>query len=102
MIIVLGHVVVRDEHVEQALALSLEHVRRSRLEPGCLEHGVSRDAEAGNRLVFVEKWASMEALRAHFRVSESRRFVESLAAWSSGPPTMQIFEATETSPRASG
>ena len=36
MIIVTGSVVVKDELREQALALSLEHVRRSRAEAGCL------------------------------------------------------------------
>jgi quinol monooxygenase YgiN len=78
----------------QALALSLEHVRRSRLEPGCLEHGVSQDADDPCRLVFVEKWESMQALQRHFAVPASRAFVKALAGLLKERPSMDLYEAT--------
>jgi quinol monooxygenase YgiN len=95
VIVVLGSVLIRDGSVADALIASQEHVERSRKEPGCLEHGLSIDAQVPNRLVFVERWASMEALRAHFAVPASRAFVKGLAALAAQAPTMVLYEATE-------
>lgn len=97
MIIVLGSVCVAAGEIESALATSQAHVARSRAEPGCLEHGVSIDADAENRLVFVERWASREALEAHFAVPESRAFVKALGAIAVSAPSMKIYEADEVS-----
>jgi quinol monooxygenase YgiN len=96
MILVTGSVQARPEHLEQVLALSLEHVRRSRAEPGCLLHTVHQDVEDPNRVVFVEHWQDLDALRAHFAVPESGHFVTALAALSDGNPTIDIYGATPT------
>ncbi len=95
MILVIGHVDIRPQHLTQALQLSQDHVRRSRAEPGCLEHGVHRSHEQPDRLVFIERWADTAALRAHFRVPASRQFVKSLAALASTAPAMRLYDATE-------
>ena len=71
MIIVTGSVQARPETLAEVTRISLEHVRRSRLEPGCLLHSVQTDVEDANRLVFLEHWADRESLLAHFRVPES-------------------------------
>lgn len=94
MIVVLGSVLVKDGSVADALLVSQEHVQRSRQEPGCVEHVVSVDAMTPNRLVFVERWASIEALRAHFAVPASRTFVKALAALAAEPPSMALYEAS--------
>lgn len=98
MIIVTGSVLVRDEHIERALEISLEHVRRSGGEPGCLRHSVHRDVEHPCRLVFVEHWADIDTLRTHFAVAESGAFVRELAALGDDPPEMTIFDAQPLSP----
>ena len=98
MIIVTGSVRTTPETVDEALRVSLEHVRRSRLEPGCLMHSVHRDVEEPNRLVFLEHWRDMDALRMHFAVQASRDFSRALAALSTERPTIEIFEATATKP----
>lgn len=95
MIIVHGQVLVQAEHVAEALTLSLAHVRRSRLEPGCIAHGVSQDVEQPGRLVFVEQWASMAALQAHFMVPDSRAFAKALGALAQERPTMTLYRADE-------
>jgi quinol monooxygenase YgiN len=100
MIIVLGSVVVQDDKLAEAVKWSLEHVARSRLEPGCIEHGVSLDVEAGNRLVFVERWESMDALMAHFAVPASGKFVQAVSALASEPPSMTLYESSEVTPGA--
>jgi quinol monooxygenase YgiN len=96
MIIVTGSVVVQEAHLAQALALSLEHVRRSRSEGGCLAHAVHQDVENPLRLVFLEEWADQASLAAHFAVPASRAFVRALAALAVEPPNMQVWEARRT------
>lgn len=93
MILVTGSATARAAEFEAALALSLEHVHRSRAEPGCISHAVHVDAENPQRLVFVEEWASMEALKAHFAVPASRQFGQALAGLCSEPPAMTLYEA---------
>ena len=65
MIVITGSVVARASQLERALASSLEHVRRSRLEPGCVSHAVHRDAERPDRLFFFEEWADQAAVAAN-------------------------------------
>ena len=45
MLIVTGSATARPETIAEMTALALEHVRRSRAEPGCLSHEVHVDAE---------------------------------------------------------
>jgi quinol monooxygenase YgiN len=96
MIIVTGRVQVRPEHLDEVLALSLEHVHRSRGEPGCLLHTVHQDVEDAHRVVFVEQWADLDALRTHFAVPASGAFVAGLAPLVDGAPTLDVYEATPT------
>src|SRR6201985_950560 len=70
MIIVTGHVIASPESREEMLRISLEHVHRSRLEPGCIEHGVYFDAENPLKLHFYERWADLAAIKTHFPVPE--------------------------------
>lgn len=93
MVIVTGSVVARPETFDEILAASLEHVRRSRAEPGCLSHGVHRDVEDEYLLVFFERWADRAALDAHFRVPASADFVRTVSRLAAQRPTMTIYEA---------
>lgn len=96
MIIVTGSVRVAPESLDDALALSLEHVRRSRTEAGCLLHSVHRDVEDELRLVFLEHWEDRDALATHFAVPASGEFVTGLGALATEPPTLEIYEAERT------
>lgn len=95
MIIVTGSVTVRPDCIEEAIGHSLDHVRRSRTEPGCLLHSVHRDVEDPNRLVFVEHWADRASLDAHFAVPASGGFVTALSELATAPPDLQIFEVVD-------
>jgi quinol monooxygenase YgiN len=97
VIIVTGSIHARPDTVDQALALALEHVHRSRLEPGCLLHSVHVDAEDPLHLVFIEHWADADALRTHFRVPASNAFVKEVAVLAASPGAMEIYEAQATS-----
>jgi quinol monooxygenase YgiN len=95
MILVIGSVVVRDGRLAEAIALSQEHVTRSRAEPGCKAHAVHQDTENPNRLVFVEQWSDQAALAQHFSVPASRSFVRALSVLATAPPSMSVYEAIE-------
>jgi quinol monooxygenase YgiN len=95
MIIVTGSLIAKDHAFDEALALSLEHVLRSRTEPGCMSHAVHRDLENPLRLVFFEEWADRESLEAHFAVAGSRAFVKAIGALVAAAPAMQVFEAQQ-------
>jgi quinol monooxygenase YgiN len=99
MIIVTGTLHARPDAFEQVLALSREHVVRSRAEPGCLEHGVAIDADDPMRLVFFERWADKEAIGTHLKVPASRAFGKTVAGLVDQPPTLTMFDASEVSLR---
>jgi len=93
MLIVTGSLVARQDAFDELRAAALEHVRRSRKEPGCLSHAVHVDCENPLRLVFIEEWESREALLAHFAVPDSRGFVKAARALASEASPIAIFEA---------
>lgn len=71
MLVVTGSVTARPDTFETLLEAALQHVRRSRAEPGCLSHNVFVDTENPMRLFFYEEWEDRAALDAHFAVPES-------------------------------
>ncbi|MDP9932115.1 putative quinol monooxygenase [Variovorax paradoxus] len=93
MIIVTGHAIAREGADEAMQKLAVEHVLRSRAEPGCVSHKVGRDVQQPQRFVFVERWRDMAALQAHFQVEASRQFAKSMAELSDGRPEMAIYQA---------
>lgn len=95
MIVVTGSVTARPDTFDDVRRLSLEHVHRSRKEPGCISHAVHVDCENPLRLVFHEQWADRAALLTHFAVPASRDFVRRLHSLADGPTTIEIYDATK-------
>ena len=94
MIVVTGSVTARQDSFDEARRLSLEHVHRSRNEPGCISHAVHIDCENPLKLVFLEQWADRAALLAHFAVPASRDFVRALQPLAAAATTIEIYDAT--------
>ena len=94
MIVVTGSVVARQDTFDEVRRLSLEHVNRSRGEPGCISHAVHVDCENALRLVFFEQWADRAALLAHFAVPTSRDFVRALQPLAAASTTIELYDAT--------
>ena len=92
MIVVTGSITARQETLQEVERLCLEHVLRSRAEPGCVSHAVHRDVENPLRLVFFEEWADRAALAAHFAVPDSRAFSKAAAGLSAGASTLRVYE----------
>jgi quinol monooxygenase YgiN len=78
MILVTGGILAREEAFDDVLRACLEHVERSRNEPGGISHDVHVDCQNPMRLFFFEQWADEAALRAHFAVEGSKAFLKSL------------------------
>jgi quinol monooxygenase YgiN len=95
MILVTGSVTAREDSLDAVRKLSLEHVHRSRREPGCISHAVHVDCENPLRLVFIEQWADRGALSAHFAVPASRIFVRALQPLAAAASTIEIYDATK-------
>ena len=94
MIIVTGSVLAKTNTLDELIAVSLEHTRRSRTEAGCLAHDVHQDYENPLRLVFVEEWSDRDSLAVHFAEPTSRAFVKAASALAAEPPKIHIYEAT--------
>jgi quinol monooxygenase YgiN len=94
MIVVTGSVTARQDSFDEVRTLSLEHVHRSRLEPGCISHAVHVDCENPLKLVFFEQWADRTALLNHFAVPASRQFVKSLQSLVDSATTIELYDAT--------
>ena len=95
MIIVWGSVDAAPEDMDALKKVSLEHVHRSRKEPGCISHSVQADLEDPNRLIFFEEWEDMAALQTHFQVAESSTFIEEVSGLAASPPAIRIFESEQ-------
>jgi quinol monooxygenase YgiN len=93
MIIVTGSILAREDAFGDVLRASLEHVERSRREPGCISHDVHVDCQNPMRLFFFERWADEAALRTHFAVEETRVFVRSLKGRIVETTGTQIYRA---------
>jgi quinol monooxygenase YgiN len=95
MIVVTGSVTAREDSLDEIRTLSLEHVHRSRQEPGCISHSVHVDCEKPLRLVFIEQWVDRAALLTHFAVPASRDFVRALQPLAAASTTIEIYDATK-------
>jgi quinol monooxygenase YgiN len=96
MILVIGRVTAKPDTFDEMLRVSREHVHRSRKEPGCISHDVSIDADNPLTLHFIERWADEAALKAHFRVPESRAMWKRLQELAADPGAMHLYESRET------
>lgn len=52
------------------------YVQPSRVEPGCVEYHMLRDAQDSTLFIFYEVWASKEALAEHMALPHMRAFHE--------------------------
>ena len=96
MVIVTGRAQIHPQGLAEAMALCLEHVRRSRGEPGCISHAVHQDVEDPCSLFFFERWTDRAALERHFAVPESGQFVGRLSRLASVTPEISIYDAEAT------
>jgi quinol monooxygenase YgiN len=93
MIIVIGTVLAKADTLDEISRLCMEHVRRSRAEPGCVSRDVYTSVEEPLRLFFFERWADRAAIEAHFAVPASGQFVRDVGKLADGPTSIEIYDA---------
>lgn len=95
MIIVTGSVRTTPETESRLTEICVAHSARSRTEDGCIGHNVHADCEDPSRLVFIEYWRDLDALKAHFALKESREFVKEARRLAAGGDAMRIYDVTD-------
>ena len=91
MLIVTGSVTARPDSFDDLLRAALDHVHRSRAEPGCITHGVYADCEDPLKLFFYEEWADRPALDAHFEQRGSLAFMATVKELASRSTPVRIL-----------
>lgn len=99
MIIITASITGSTDTIDELERLALEHVHRSRQEPGCVSHTVFRDVENPLRLFFYEQWSDLDAVRTHFAVPEAGAYVAAAAQLCDSPPVLELFDATPVTVR---
>jgi quinol monooxygenase YgiN len=97
VLVVTGTVTARPETFEALRRAALDHVARSRTEPGCLTHGVAADCEEPLRLVFYEEWADRAALDTHFAQTGSLAFMRAVRDLGAASTRVRILPVEDRS-----
>ena len=92
MIIVTGSVTARPDSFDALRQASLDHVHRSRTEPGCVSHAVHADCEDPLRLFFFERWQDMATLKEHFRQPGSAEFMTLVRGLAAASEAVAVYE----------
>jgi len=68
-------------------------VMASRLEEGCRAYTAHRDLDVPGRFVFIERWASREALAAHEKEPHFQALIAGVAGKLEGPVSVSVLSA---------
>ncbi len=91
MVIVQGVFTLNPEDREGFLSASLDGMRRSREEEGCLEYVMAADPADPGRVVLSERWESAEHLQQHLaNLSAARSSSDSQPAARPAPLSQEI------------
>ena len=94
MVTLNGYAQFKSEDLQSALA-ACETVRQHSVkEAGCLRYDYFQGSRDPNFVVFVEEWASKEALDTHFEQDAFKTFFGTIEPFLTAPPEIRIFEST--------
>jgi quinol monooxygenase YgiN len=96
VIVVVGRVSTDAEKRAELLRVGQAVAAASRAEEGCISYRLYADTEAENELVFVEEWASDEALKAHFATAHVRSFMQEIPATIVSAPDVKFHTVAST------
>ena len=83
---------------DEAAAAALEVMRATRAEPGCVAYTFSTDLEDPSRIHVFERWASPEALDAHFRAPHMAAFQKKMGGFGVSDMKVEKFEIAKAGP----
>lgn len=96
MVILTGWLAIKPDFRSRFMRAGYAMLPLSRAEAGCLEYNFYVDAHSDCRFIFVEKWASREALEAHFQTPHFKTFFEVIEAIAGEAPTVEIHTVSAT------
>ena len=101
-VIVVATLRVREGAEEEGMAVLRELAERSHPEEGCLAYAVHRAADDPRTVVMVERWASREALDAHFQQPHVAQAAARSAELLDGQPTILFLDPVPVGDPAKG
>jgi quinol monooxygenase YgiN len=96
MIVVVGRVRTDADRRAELIRLGQQVAQASRAEAGCLGYRLYEDTETENDFVFIEEWASEEALREHFATAHIASFMAAFPATLSAAPDVKFHAVAGT------
>lgn len=96
MIVVVGRVVTDADRRDELVRIGKTVARASREEAGNISYRIYQDTELENEFVFVEEWASNDALQDHFATSHVGEFMQAIQATLVAPPDVKFHTIAST------
>jgi quinol monooxygenase YgiN len=87
-VVVVATIQVKPGNEDEALAAFTASIPPTHEEDGCLGYALHRDLEDPTRFVFVEQWASAEALDAHGRTPHLKALFGAVGPLVADPPAI--------------
>ena len=96
MVILHAHISIKPEARERWFALLDAVTPPSRAEAACQRYVVYEAIETPNNFIFVEEWASLDGLYAHFHTPHFTALRNALGEVLAAPPAASISEVSST------
>lgn len=100
MLIILAKGVIRPDRRDAFIAAAREQIVETRKEPGCIAYDFFESQTEPNTFVFNERWASKEAIDAHFQTDHIRKFMSALPSCVAEPPVIELVDVASIGPLA--
>lgn len=91
MIKIVANFHLKQENVEEAIALAKELVEETRKEQGCAQYDLAQSPESSQQIVVLEAWETKEALDTHSASEHFTRIVPVIAGMCEEPPAIQSY-----------
>ena len=98
LLIVAGDVEIDPANRAAAIEAARVVMTATRQEEGCLEYTIAADVENPARFVIVEKWASPEALEAHFETPHMAEFQTAMGGFGVRRIDVSRYEVAKEGP----
>ena len=95
MILIVGHVRVREGAVEDLRTAMEAQIAASRAEPGCIDYSYAVDVLEPTRILVNEKWTDWTALEEHFKKPHMGPWREALGQAGISERALRAWEVGE-------
>jgi quinol monooxygenase YgiN len=87
-VVVSATIQVKPESQDEALTAITTAIQATHGEDGCVAYALHRDTSDATRFVIIEKWATMDDLKAHGETPHLKALFGALGPVLTGPPTI--------------